>query len=266
MYQWLVGFFPQHQKYIEPFGGGGSVLMQKARSYAEVYNDLDEDVVNVFRVLRDPDLAKELQFACQLTPFARSEYEIAQDDSSTDPVERARRTLFRATAGFGSAAATKCRSGFRSDSNREWSLAGHVWQKYPSNIRSFCERLQGVVIENRPAREVIEQHATVDSLTYLDPPYLPETRVMNGHRYYRHEMTCDEHEQLLAEIQKVPGYVLISGYDSELYNDMLKGWHKHQRFARAAAQKGTKVAVECVWLNPMTSDRIGQPSLFGGAG
>ena len=226
LYPWLETFFPEHTKYVEPFGGGASVLMQKPRVYAEIYNDLDSDVVNVFRVLRDPEQAKELALLCSLTPYSREEFAIAQDDQASSPVEKARRTLFRAFAGFGSAGVTKCNTGFRHDSDRIGGLTSHSWQKFPAKLQQFTDRLQGVIIENRPALDVIEKHDREGCLFYLDPPYLPETRVMGDNRFYRHEMSVKDHEAFLARVKGIEGYVILSGYDSALYNDTLIGWEK----------------------------------------
>ena len=146
-----MGFFPDHDTYVEPFGGAGSLLMRKPRSPAEVYNDLDDEVVNVFRVLRDPEQSDRLKELCALTPYARSEFR-ASYAMSTDPVEQARRTIFRAAAGFGSAGATKGRTGFRSYSKADRSVTPAVdWASYPDAIPAFCERLRGVIVESGDA-------------------------------------------------------------------------------------------------------------------
>src|SRR5690606_17939073 len=97
---WIISHFPPHQVYVEPFGGAASVLMQKHRVYAEVYNDLDGEVVNVFRVLRDPDTAARLERALRFTAFARDEYESAYEPCD-DPVEQARRTIVKGAMGYG---------------------------------------------------------------------------------------------------------------------------------------------------------------------
>ena len=149
--EWIMGFFPDHDTYVEPFGGAGSLLMRKPRSPAEVYNDLDDEVVNVFRVLRDPEQSDRLKELCALTPYARSEFR-ASYAMSTDPVEQARRTIFRAAAGFGSAGATKGRTGFRSYSKADRSVTPAVdWASYPDAIPAFCERLRGVIVESGDA-------------------------------------------------------------------------------------------------------------------
>lgn len=258
---WVMGFFPEHHTYVEPFGGAAGVLLQKPRSASEVYNDLDGDIVNVFRVLQDQNTADELFRKLVVTPYARQEFEIAFVESS-DPVERARRTLIRASMGFGSAGATKQRTGFRIDSAREYSPAAHVWSEYPEQIAAFVERLRGVLIENRPAGEVVSGHDRPDTLFFVDPPYLHSTRQMKGHRYYAHEMTDKDHAALLTQLNQAQGLVVLCGYDSEMYNDLLKGWERHQTKARISAGRGTSIRTECVWLNPRCAERGSQQSLF----
>lgn len=259
---WIQQFFPVHHTYVEPFGGAAGVLMQKPRSASEVYNDLDGDIVNVFRVLQDSALAEELVRRLLMTPYARQEFEIAFDES-IDPVERARHTLIRASMGFGSAGATKNRTGFRIDSAREYSTASRLWAEYPEQVAVFTERLRGVLIECRPAEEVISGHDRPSTLFFVDPPYLHGTRQMQGHRYYAHEMGDSEHEELLNTLVGVHGFVVLSGYDSDLYNDMLNGWEKHQTKARISAGRGTAIRTECVWLNPQCSEQQAQMDIFG---
>src|SRR5581483_7877961 len=101
--EWIISHFPPHRVYVEPFGGAASVLMCKPRSFAEIYNDRWSVVVNVFRVLRDPDTAAALERRLRLTPFAREEFEAPWPSDDADPIERARRSILRSFAGFASA-------------------------------------------------------------------------------------------------------------------------------------------------------------------
>ncbi|ENQ3933457.1 DNA adenine methylase, partial [Salmonella enterica subsp. enterica serovar Newport] len=109
---WIISHFPEHRCYVEPSGGGASVLLKKESSEAEVYNDLDGDVVNLFRVLRNPEASRALIDVCALTPYSRDEFLHAYSPTN-NPVEQARRLIVRATMGFGSAGATKGKTGFR---------------------------------------------------------------------------------------------------------------------------------------------------------
>lgn len=254
---WITQFFAPHVTYVEPFGGAAGVLLQKQRSYAEVYNDLDGDIVNFFRVLRAPDMRRQLLDLVSLTPYAREDFDEAWEETD-DPVERARRTAIRAQMGFGSAGATKGATGFRIDTRRAYGTAQHLWAEYPQAIAAVGQRFQGVLIENRPAIEVMQQHDRNDTLHFVDPPYVLSTRVLqaNGKGYYRHEMTDADHLALLQDLLELEGMVVVSGYDSELYNDMLAGWETFQTKSRISAGRGTALRTEVVWINPSCSDHL----------
>ena len=256
---WILTFFPAHRMYVEPFGGGGSVLMRKERVYAEVYNDLDSEVVNVFRVLRDPESAKRLTELLMLTPFARVEFEDAYTESD-EPIDQARRTVVKAFMGFGSAAIHDTRAsgfrsrastwrpptGFRSNSNRSGTTPAHDWSHYPEQLAAFCDRLSGVIIENREATMLIPQHDNVDALFYVDPPYPLATRADAGHDY-THEMSDDDHRALAEALRSVRGSVVLSGYPCDLYDvELYSTWQRHER---AHLADGAAKRTEVVWLN-----------------
>jgi DNA (cytosine-5)-methyltransferase 1 len=255
--QWIMKFFPPHTTYVEPFGGAAGILIQKQRSYAEVYNDLDGDIVNFFRVLRDHEMRRQLLDLVSLTPYARSEFNEAWGDTE-DPVERARRTAIRAQMGFGSAGSTKGATGFRIDTRRAYGTAQHLWAEYPQSIAAVGQRFQSVLIENRPAIEVMQQHDRNDTLHFVDPPYVLSTRVLqaNGKGYYRHEMTDADHQDLLQVLLELEGMVVVSGYNSEIYNDLLDGWETFQTKSRISAGRGTALRTETVWINPACSDAL----------
>ncbi len=267
--EWIIANMPPHRVYVEPFGGAASVLMQKPRSYAEVYNDLDGEVVNIFRVLRDPEQARRLEDLLRLTPFARDEYEIAYQPVD-DPLEMARRTVVRAFMGFGSAAVTVRRSvrskdawntpgtGFRANSNRSGTTPAHDWANFPKEIQAFCLRLQAVVIENRPAIDVITQHDSEQTLFYCDPPYPLSTRDAGAD--YVHELTDADHRALSATLHGVAGMVLLSGYQCEMYTALYADWPHVTKAARA---DGARARTEVLWMNPAAASRA-QRSLFGG--
>ena len=251
--RWTMQFFPPHVCYVEPFGGAAGVLLRKERSYAEVYNDLDGDIVNFFRVLRDPATRGALIDACAMTPYARDEFEAAYEPTD-DAVERARRTAVRAAMGFGSASTTQHKSSFRSDTRRRGGTALHVWQDYPANIVMVGERFAGVLIENRPALDVMSQHDAPDTLHFVDPPYLFATRESpKGRRYYRHEMDDAAHAVLLDRVKTLHGMVVLCGYPSDLYDASLTGWERHTTKAIASGSKGGVLRNEVVWLNPACS-------------
>jgi len=191
---WILRHIPPHRIYVEPFGGGGSVLLQKPRSYAEVYNDMDGEMVNLFKVARDH--GEQLAQALELTPFARVEF-VGAYEPTGDPLEQARRTLVRSFMGFGSAGASGHSTGFRANSNRSGTTPARDWMNYPEHLRVVIQRLRGVVVENRDAAEVMRTHDGDEAVHYVDPPYVHETRSLrNSSPAYRHEMTNAQHEEL----------------------------------------------------------------------
>jgi DNA adenine methylase len=239
---WVISHFPAHRTYVEPFGGAASVLLRKPRAYAEVYNELDGEIVNVFRVLRDRPT--ELRDAARLTPFAREEFELSYEPSD-DPVEQARRTIFRSMAGFGSPAASGYRTGFRANSNRSHTTPAHDWRNWPDQVERFAERLRGVVIECKPAVEVMAQHDGPQTLHYVDPPYVHTTRTTTE-KGYRHEMTDEDHRTLAATLHHAQGAVVLSGYACGLFDELYGAWRCVERHALA---DGARKRTETLWLN-----------------
>jgi DNA adenine methylase len=248
---WIIRHFPPHRVYVEPFGGGASVLMRKPRSYAEVYNDLWDVVTNVFRVLRDPMKAMELEKLLRLTPFSRSEFESAtfENISRQTDVEAARLTIFRSFAGFGSASTNgKYSTGFRSNSNRSGTTPAHDWVNYPGLIADYVSRLQGVVIENKDAIELIQQHDTAETLFYVDPPYPTSTRnMLRGNAVYEYDMTDRDHRRLAKVLRQVKGMVVLSGYPCDLYD--LKLYRRWKRIECDHLADGARPRIEVLWIN-----------------
>ncbi|CNE39636.1 DNA adenine methylase [Yersinia kristensenii] len=245
---WVISHFPAHTHYVEPFGGAASVLLRKERSYAEVYNDLDSDVVNLFFVLRDMTLRECLIESLILTPYSRDEFTAAYGETET-MVEKARRLVIRATMGFGSAGATNGTTGFRLDTKRSSATAQHLWARMPENLAAVGQRFEGVLVENRDAVQCMLDHDTVSTLHFVDPPYVHDTRVISS-RYYRHEMDNDAHLTLLDIVNKLEGMVVLSGYNTDMYNDILSGWQKQEKQSSAAGRKGSVKRLECLWLSP----------------
>lgn len=249
---WIIAHMPPHRVYVEPFGGGASVLLRKPRSYAEVYNDLDGEVVNFFRVLRNPEDAAALIESVRLTPFAREEFD-ASYATTCDPIERARRLCFRSHAGFGTAAMRSTvggaaqRTGFRVNTTRSGTTPAGDWSRIPGALSVIVERMRGVVIESRPALDVIRSHDAPNTLFYVDPPYPHGTRTKASRNNYRHEMTNEDHCNLAGVLRGVAGAVILSGYHCDLYDVQLYAdWHRVERAARA---DGAGPRCEVLWLN-----------------
>lgn len=237
---WIVAQMPRHECYVEPFGGGAAVLLEKPRSRLEVYNDLDGDMVTLFRVLRDQP--GDLADAIAMTPFARAEHQLAYQ-ATADDLECARRVLVRSHFGHGSSGIHRS-TGFRAAGMRAGSLPVHGWMTLPDTIRRVAERMRGVVIEQRPAMQVMLAHDGPETVHYVDPPYLPETR--DRGRDYRHEMTREDHVAMLDCLRGLRGSVVLSGYASALYDEALAGWRRIEM--RAIADRAAE-RTEVLWCN-----------------
>lgn len=266
---WILKFFPPHMVYVEPFGGGGSVLLLKERVGAECYNDLDGDVVSVFRIMRDPDLALELQRRVALTPFARDEFDWAYEPG-VDALDRAHKLIIRSFMGHGSDSATRsCRTGFRARLTEGRALPAQEWATWSDSIPMFTRRLKGVVIENCDALELIPRMDGPGALFFLDPPYVHSTRSSLAGRSskthgYRHELTDEQHRELAGVLHAVDGMVVLSGYPCDLYDQAL--YADWERFERRHPAEGGRMRTEVVWLNPACSAALerSRGGLFAG--
>lgn len=262
---WILQFFPPHEVYVEPFGGAASVLLQKPRAHAEVYNDIAGEIVNVFRVLRDPAQAGRLASMMELTPFARTEFELSYQPSD-DPVEQARRTIARSFMGHGGGAVyTKHATGFRTGvrGSRNQSAATDL-VSWPAEVPAFVERLRGVSIESRDALYLMARTDGPGTLFYVDPPYPHSTRgnARGVRQKYAQELTDDDHRRLAGVLQDLQGMVVLSGYPCELYDrELFSGWERHEC---AALADGGRKRMEVVWLNPACSAALdrGRGGLF----
>ena len=242
--EWVIGHFPSHHSYLEPFFGSGAVLFRKERSHIETVNDLDGDVVNLFECVRqDPE---RLARAVYYTPYSRQEYERSfLADTSAEPFDRALRFLIRCNQGYG-ARTNEIRVGWKNDvQGRERAYAARGWTELPEIIAHAAERLRGVQIECRSAVDVISRFNAPDVLIYCDPPYVLSSR-SRGKRQYRHEMTDQDHEKLLSVLKAHRGPVLVSGYRSELYDRELEGWRRETTTATDQLSRRRK---EFLWMN-----------------
>ncbi len=256
---WVIEHFPAHEAYIEPFGGAASVLLRKQASPIEVYNDLDGEVVNFFRVLRER--ADELVRRLQFTPFARGELRACEtaafEHLSGDPVERARWLYVRSWQGRG--APNRWRSGWRYQ--RTLSTRTRVVDDWSDEGRLFAvaARLRVVLIEEDDAFVVIGRYDGPGTLFYVDRPYQADTRstrwATNG---YKHEMTDEEHRRLAAALREVEGMVVVSGYPSALMDELYEGWECVTRATQAEAGKKT---VEALWISASCATQARQGRL-----
>ena len=241
----IVSLLPRHRVYLEPFLGSGSVLFAKPRSFIETVNDLDGEIANFHRVLRDDP--ERLVKAVELTAYAEEELWVAcepADVAVLDDVERARRLVVRSHMNIG--ARQRGARFFRYAGPNSHGSPASAWAALSSCIRAAGERLAGVQILCRDAVEVIRAHADRDVLVYADPPYPHETRTGHG-LLYRHEMTDTDHEELLEALVAHPGPVVLSGYRCSLYNETLAGWRRVDLRGYAQSHGVTE---EVLYLNP----------------
>lgn len=251
---WIVRNLPPHECYVEPFGGAASVLLKKPESPIEVYNDLDSDVVNFFQVLREQPTALIEQI--RLTPFARAEQRQSKKrDDTLSQLERARRMYVDSWQSFGMLA-TGGGWRFMSELKRS-TIPAHDWVKV-DHLYAIAERFSQVQIESDDAVKVIARFDSPTTLFYVDPPYMHETRTVTAG--YRHEIDAAKHEELLTALNGVAGSVVLSGYDSDLYNDMLTGWERIERQIQTNATDARK-ATEVLWIKRL-SDNNTQMEIF----
>ncbi len=239
--EWIISFFPEHHSYLEAFFGSGAVLFNKPRSNIEMVNDLDGNVVNLFEwIKKDPErLAHEIYW----TPYARQVYEGAFAAVPEDSLQRAVNFYIRLNMGYGFRTTGK-KVGWKNDiQGRERAYAARDWCDLPGKIIQAAERLRGVQIENKPAVELIQRFNYPNVLVYLDPPYVLSTR--HG-KQYRFEMDDKDHNDLLDVSLAHKGPVILSGYDNDLYNDRLRGWHREETSCYSQACKKTR---EVLWMN-----------------
>jgi DNA adenine methylase len=253
----IVEHFPKHHTYCEPFGGSAAVLLAKAPSEVEIYNDLNRELVNFFVVLRDPVLFARLREAVEQTLYARAEFELSKRRSD-DPVEAARRFIVRSRQSFGG-------------KGGEWSysvkgshggMASSVqrWQRGIEGLPAVHERFRSVQIECDDWRTVMRRYNTPETLCFLDPPYVPATRVSGK---YHHELTQDDHREIVARLLEFRGMAVLSCYDHEAYKPLERAsWKRIDYKMRTHASDFRARRVESLWLSPSVGDHSDNRKLF----
>lgn len=258
MAPWIVSLFPDHHLYLEPYGGAASVLFSKAPSPIEVYNDLYGEVFDFFQVLREQPEA--LIRKLSLTPWHRVEFNAAHEPSD-DPVERARRFYVRSWQGFGGVGTGKSRrqrTGWRRSRTRPPQGS---YADVPT-LEAAAARLLSVQFESRPATDVMAEFDAPGHLFYVDPPYLLSVRGRTfPSELYHHDMTEDDHVELLDQLVGLDASVVLSGYRSDLYEDTLTDW---TMLVRPSVKVNGSRGEEAVWLSPSIVDQHPQLTMFRG--
>nr|WP_222435423.1 DNA adenine methylase [Allorhodopirellula solitaria] len=270
--KWIVGLMPPHLHYVEPFFGGGGIFLARdpsrdwmatgdeklpsaLKGSSEVVNDLHGELINFWRVLQDPADFDAFRQRMEMTPFSEAEFERALELSKTDSsdataLDRAIQFFILARQsrqGLMKDFATLSRNRTRSRINEQAS----AWLNVVSGLADVHDRLQGVVILNQKATDVIRKQDGANTLFYCDPPYVHESRATTGE--YAFEMSEVEHEQLLETLAAVQGKFMLSGYPSDLYTkwEQKHNWTRHEMMIdnKAAAGAAKEKKTECLWCN-----------------
>lgn len=254
----IVDLFPPHRVYIEPYLGSGAALFAKPPVQHEIVNDIDDGVVAFFTALRDTP--EDLERVCRLTPYARTEFTAAAETGHDLPqLERARRFWARVNQSFAKTAGTQT----------GWSVTTARTQSTPRSVQgridrfhALADRLHSVVIEHCDAVDLLARLATPDTVTYVDPPYVAETRrsrrAGTACADYRHDMgDTAAHERLAEELHRTPATVFLSGYPSALYDHLYDGWDRIEWTTHAHSSNAVTTSrdprVEVLWSNrPIT--------------
>ncbi len=251
--EWVLGHFPEHRVYVEPFGGAANVLLRKRRSDVEVFNDLDSRLINFFRVLRDRRQFDELVRLSTLTPYSREEFTtLVEMPEPADPVESAWWFFVRCRQALGGAGMKKLYPCHWAASTRTRRSMAEPVSKYLSSIdglQDIAERFRSVMIDCLPATELIQKYDAEDVLFYCDPPYVPDTRNNYKVNQYGKDMTLEDHVVLLDALLACRGKVLLSGYDSELYAEKLSKWSRAETTGKAHMSNSGETRVEVLWMN-----------------
>jgi len=239
----IISRFPEHTCYVEPFGGAAHVIAQKPPVYAEVYNDIDGEVVNFLLVARNEP--ERLQKACDSLPYSRGLYEKwKRETPPDDEFERAVRFFYINRSGI---AKGNSGSAFSTDTGWRHSKEHNTARTYQSAchlIPQFADRMKSVMIDNRDFRDIIRVYDSSTTLFYIDPPYI------GREKYYAGGFTEQDHRDLAEMLNKVRGKVVISYYDDPLLDELYPNWTR-ERFqaARQVVNGNNNTAEELLLMN-----------------
>ena len=244
----ITAYFPKHTAFVDVFGGSGAVLLGKKPSKVEVYNDINKKLVALFHVLADKVKTRELIKRLEYTPYSRAEFEFCRDniDLITDEIELAKMMLVIQRQSHGG-------------NGKNWSYSIDDYaagcssgvRKFHAGIERLKDvhyRIRRVQVENLSWQELLNKYDRLNTLFYLDPPYIRETRIDGG---YEHELTNADHEKLVKTLLNITGKAVLSGYSHPLYTPLeAAGWQKIEIESLAYSSDSRNKRVECLWLSP----------------
>lgn len=237
---WIIKHIPPHKVYCEPFLGSAAVFLNKEPAYNEILNDLDDDVYNFFKAVREyPEKFCRL---IDVTPYSRTEYSAAYIDEPVSDLERARRFAVKCWQGFG--CGNKYKNGYRRGIGDTSPNPAKSWSQLPETIMLAAERLKNAQIEHKDALELISDLYGKDTFIYIDPPYMKETRKKKNQ--YNYEMADEQHMKLLKIAKESSCKIMISAYENEIYDEQLKGWRKEHKSTTAECSRRR---VETLYIN-----------------
>ena len=228
---WIVSHIPPHKVYCEPFLGSGAVFLNKEPAYNEILNDIDNDIYNFFKAVRE--YPEKLCKLIDATPYSRTEYSTAYMDESVSDLERARRFAVKCWQGFG--CGNKYKNGYRRGIGATSPNPARAWAKLPDTIQLAAERLKNAQIEQVDALKLIKDMHGESTFIYIDPPYMKETRKKKNQ--YNHEMTDEQHVKLLQIVKESDCKIMISAYENELYDNILADWKKEHKSPTAECSR-----------------------------
>lgn len=242
----ILPHFPKNYRhYVEVFGGSGALLLNKNPSPVETYNDLDSEIVNFFKVLREnqDEFVRILTF----TPYSREEFARACDyQEVTNNVERARLFYIRTCQSMNAQPNPNFTSWCVINNSKDNKPL--YWHNKIKKINEVAERFKLVQIENKPALEIIKKYDSDTTFFYVDPPYILSTR--NVKNMYKFEMTDEKHIELSSILQNIKGQAIISGYNCDLYTELYDNWDRFDAPIKKISSSSRKTdRQESIWLN-----------------
>ena len=256
----LLPLVPEHQTFVEVFSGSAALFFAKEISPLEVINDLHSGLVNFYRVLRDPEKFKKFDYLVNLTPFSREEFVFCRDtwQSCRDDVERAYRWFVMMRQSYGAVGKAFGNSVTHGRNGMSPSMRGFL--SAVSRLPEIHKRLRSAQIENLDFRSLIEKYDRPQTFFYLDPPYVLSTRKAKA---YEHEMSDQDHHELIEILLSIKGKALLSGYTNPLYSPLEHaGWTRHDIKTSCSVASNpisnNRSRIESVWVSPGPENKVQQ--------